>query len=78
MQRLRVRDRLEILSAARAGPQADRESIIDALLGIRDLDLGIGIPIHYTEDSYQGSQTVWPTIIRDGRFEAFDFAPATM
>ena len=68
--------RIFVEGLRRAGPQVDRESIIDALLGIRDLDLGLGIPIHYSEDSYQGSQTVWPTIIRGGRFEAFDFATA--
>lgn len=61
----------------RAGPQVDRNSIIDALLGIRELDIGLGIPIHYTEDSYQGSQTVWPTVIRNDRFEVFDFVSET-
>ena len=69
--------RIFVEGLRRAGPEVDRESIIDALLGIRDLDIGLGTPIHYTEDSYQGSQTVWPTVIRNGRFEAFDFASAT-
>jgi len=68
--------RIFVEGLRRAGPQVGRESIIDALLGIRDLDVGLGIPINYSEDSYQGSQTVWPTIIRGGHFEAFDFAPA--
>ncbi len=66
--------RIFVEGLRRAGPRLDRESIIDALLGIRGLDIGIGIPIHYAEDSYQGSQKVWPTVIRNGRFEAFDFA----
>ena len=69
--------RIFVEGLRRAGPQVDRESIIDALLGIRDLDIGLGTQIHYTGDSYQGSQTVWPTVIRNGRFEAFDFASAT-
>ena len=59
----------------RAGPDVDRESIIDALLSIRNLDIGLGTPINYTRESYQGSQMVWPTVIRNGRFEPFDFAP---
>lgn len=59
----------------RPGPEVDRESIIDALLGIRDLDIGIGTPGGFSPESYQASQTVWPTIIRDDRFEPFDFAP---
>ncbi len=58
----------------RAGPEVNRESIIDALLSIHNLDIGLGTPINYTRESYQGSQTVWPTVIRNGRFEAFDFA----
>jgi ABC-type branched-subunit amino acid transport system substrate-binding protein len=69
--------RIFVEGLRRAGPRVDRESIIDALLDMRDLDIGLGIPIHYSEDSYQGSQTVWPTIIRDGRFEAFDFTSST-
>lgn len=59
----------------RAGPEVDRESIIDALLSIRNLDIGLGTPINYTRESYQASQMVWPTVIRNGRFEPFDFAP---
>lgn len=69
--------RIFVEGLRRAGPQVDRESIIDALLGIRNLDIGLGTPIHYTEDSYQGSQAVWPTVIRNGHFETFDFASAT-
>lgn len=65
--------RIFVEGLRRAGPGVDRESIIDALLGIRNLDIGIGTPIHYSEERYQGSQTVWPTIIHDGRFEPFSF-----
>ncbi len=60
----------------RAGPRLDRETIISALLGIRNLDIGLGVPISYSEESYQGSQSVWPTVIRGGKFEPFDFAAA--
>ena len=70
--------RIFVEGLRRAGPEVDRESIIDALLSIRDLDIGLGTPINYTRESYQGSQTVWPTVIRNDRFEPFDFAsPAT-
>ena len=67
--------RIFVEALRRAGPDVDRESVIDALLGIRDLDIGIGTPIHFGEESYQGSQTVWPTVVKNGRFEPFDFAP---
>lgn len=66
--------RIFVEGLRRAGPDLDRESIIDALLTIRDLDIGIGIPIGFGPDSYQASQTVWPTAIRYDRFEPFDFA----
>lgn len=58
----------------RAGPDVDREKIIDAILSINNLDIGLGTPINYTNDSHQGSQKVWPTVIRDGRFESLDFS----
>jgi len=67
--------RIFVEGLRRAGPEVDRESIIDALLSIRNLDIGLGTPINYTRESYQGSQTVWPTVIRNDRFEPFDFAP---
>ena len=66
--------RIFVEGLRRAGAKVDRESIIDALLGIRDLDIGIGTPISFSPESHQGSQMVWPTVIRDGRFEPFDFA----
>ena len=58
----------------RAGPDVDKETIIDALLSIKNLDIGLGTPIRYTNDNYQGSQKVWLTVIRDGRFESIDFS----
>jgi len=61
----------------RAGSAVDRESIIDALLGIRNLDIGIGTLINYTQGNYQGSQSVWPTVIQDGQFIPFDFVSRT-
>jgi branched-chain amino acid transport system substrate-binding protein len=66
--------RIFIEGLKRAGPEVDKETIIDAILSIKDLDIGIGTPISYTNDNYQGSQKVWPTVIRNGRFESFDFS----
>lgn len=57
----------------RAGPDVDRESIVDALLSIDELDIGIGPPIRFGKDNHQGSQTVWPTVIREGRFRPYAF-----
>lgn len=70
--------RIFIEGLKRAGPEVDREKIIDAILSIKNLDIGIGTPISYTNDNHQGSQMVWPTVIRNGRFESFDFASLNM
>jgi ABC-type branched-subunit amino acid transport system substrate-binding protein len=66
--------RIFIEGLKRAGPDVDKETIIDAILSIKDLDIGIGTPINYTNDHYQGSQMVWPTVIRNDHFESFDFS----
>jgi ABC-type branched-subunit amino acid transport system substrate-binding protein len=66
--------RIFIEGLKRAGPDVDKETIIDAILSIKNLDIGMGTPISYTNDNYQGSQKVWQTVIRNGHFEAFDFA----
>jgi ABC-type branched-subunit amino acid transport system substrate-binding protein len=66
--------RIFIEGLKRAGPDVDREKIIDAILSIKNLDIGLGAPISYTNDNHQGSQKVWSTVIRDGRFESLDFS----
>ncbi len=57
----------------RAGPEINRESIIDAILSIENLDIGLGTPISYSKSNHQGSHDVWPTIIRRSNFEPLDF-----
>ncbi len=52
----------------RAGPNPTREGLIDALERLRDLEVGLRIPITYSVDDHEGSQTVWPTILHEGRF----------
>lgn len=66
--------RIFIEGLKRAGPDVNKETIIDAILSIKDLDIGIGTPINYTDDNYQGSQKVWTTVIHNGKFEPFDFS----
>lgn len=69
--------RIFVEGLRRAGPGVDRETIIDAILSMSDLDIGLGVPIRYSDQNHQGSETVWPTVIRNGRFESFDFASLT-
>jgi ABC-type branched-subunit amino acid transport system substrate-binding protein len=66
--------RIFIEGLKKAGPDADREKIIDAILSLKNLDIGLGAPINYTNDNHQGSQKVWLTVIRDGHFESLDFS----
>ena len=66
--------RIFIEGLKNAGPDVDREKIIDAILSIKNLDIGLGAPISYTNDNHQGSQKVWSTVIRDGHFESLDFS----
>jgi branched-chain amino acid transport system substrate-binding protein len=53
----------------RAGKHPTRESFIAAVEGIKDLDIGAGNRISFSEDNHQGSQKVYPTVIKNGKFE---------
>jgi serine/threonine protein kinase/ABC-type branched-subunit amino acid transport system substrate-binding protein len=47
----------------RAGPRLTTDSLVSALEGIRDLDLGIGEPIRFGPSRHQGSSKVWGTVL---------------
>lgn len=57
-----------------AGPEPDRETLVDALLGLGEVDMGLGTPLSLGRGDHQASDAVWPTIMRDGRFEAVEWA----
>jgi hypothetical protein len=65
--------RIFVEGLRRAGPDVDRETIIDALLSIENADIGLGTRIGFTQENHQASQMVWATVIRSGHFEAFNF-----
>jgi ABC-type branched-subunit amino acid transport system substrate-binding protein len=57
----------------RAGPDPDPEKVVEALEGIRDLDLGIGTLVSFAPREHQGSHKVWGTILqRDGSWRQID------
>lgn len=56
----------------RTGMNLTREGFIDTVEGIRDLDIQAGNKINFSKDNHQGSQTVYPTVIRGGKFYAID------
>lgn len=65
--------RIFVEGLRRAGPDVDRETIIDALLSIENADIGLGTRIGFTQENHQASQMVWATVIRSGHFEAYNF-----
>ncbi len=62
----------QILAEAlrRAGRDLDTEKLVDALEGLKDLDLGLGAKISFGPDDHQGSRQVWGTILQpDGSWK---------
>lgn len=53
----------------RAGRNVTRESFIKAVEGIQNLDIGAGNKISFSADNHQGSQKVYPTVIKNGRYQ---------
>jgi branched-chain amino acid transport system substrate-binding protein len=56
----------------RAGKNLTREGFIDTVESIKDLDIQAGNKISFAKDNHQGSQTVYPTVIRGGKFYPID------
>ncbi len=51
----------------------DREAIVDALEGLGEFDLGLGITLRFGRNEHQASHAVWPTLIRNGNAIPFDW-----
>ncbi len=49
----------------RGGKNVTTDSLIDALEGIHNLDLGIGTPISFGPSEHQGSHKVWGTVLNE-------------
>jgi ABC-type branched-subunit amino acid transport system substrate-binding protein len=56
----------------RAGRNVTRESFIDTVENIRNLDIQAGNTISFSKEDHQGSQTVYPTVVRGGKFVMID------
>ena len=50
-----------------------RETLIDSLEGLGTFDIGLGTTLKLSPSEHQASHAVWPTIIRQGRVESFDW-----
>ncbi|NQZ54563.1 MAG: ABC transporter substrate-binding protein [Piscirickettsiaceae bacterium] len=51
-----------------------KHKIIDGLETIRELDIGLGLPIYYDESDHQAIHTLWLTGIEGGKLNAFSWA----
>ena len=51
----------------------DKESLIEALEGLGEFDLGLGEKLRLGRNEHQASHRVWPTIIRNGEVIPFDW-----
>ncbi|MBI2422087.1 MAG: ABC transporter substrate-binding protein [Candidatus Hydrogenedentes bacterium] len=49
----------------RISGEITRETIVDALEGLGEFDIGLGAPLRLSAEEHQASHTVWPTVIRD-------------
>jgi ABC-type branched-subunit amino acid transport system substrate-binding protein len=50
-----------------------RETIIDALEGLGQFDVGLGEPLNLSPTEHQASHRIWPTILKDGAFVPFEW-----
>jgi hypothetical protein len=58
----------------RTGPQLDTEKLIDVLENVRNLDLGLGVPLGFGRAEHQASHKIWGTAIDgNGKYQAIEF-----
>ncbi len=62
--------RLLVMGLQQAAKQnkLTREGIIDSLENLHNVDLGIGLNVGFDKDHHQASHTIWPTILKNGKF----------
>lgn len=65
--------RIFVEGLKKAGDKPSRETIIDGLESLQNLDVGSGVAISFSKTEHQGSHKVWPTVIKDGKFVALDW-----
>ncbi len=53
----------------RAGKNLTRDAFIDAVESINGLDIGAGNSISFSAGNHQGSQKVYPTVLRNGKYQ---------
>jgi branched-chain amino acid transport system substrate-binding protein len=57
----------------RTGPQLETEKLIDVLENMRNLDLGLGVPLSLCRAEHQASHKIWGTAIdENGKYQAIE------
>jgi ABC-type branched-subunit amino acid transport system substrate-binding protein len=57
----------------RTGSQLDTERLIDSLESMRNLDLGLGIPLNFSRSEHQASHKIWGTALdENGRYQPIE------
>jgi branched-chain amino acid transport system substrate-binding protein len=68
-----VAARVLVEALRRAGPELDTEKLVDALEGLRNLDLGLGTSVNYSRTEHQAVHKVWGTELDgSGHYQAID------
>lgn len=50
-----------------------RESIIDGIESLENLDIGLGVTISFSKKEHQASHKVWPTVIKNGKYATLNW-----
>lgn len=66
--------RVLIEGIKRAGPNPDREAVIDGLLSLGAFDIGLGMPLRLSAADHQASHRVWPTRLVNGQVTAMNWS----
>ena len=62
-----------IAALKRNGPQLDTERLVETLENLRDLELGLGTPVNFSQSEHQGVHKVWGTQLDDtGHYQPID------
>jgi ABC-type branched-subunit amino acid transport system substrate-binding protein len=69
-----VAARILIRALSNVDGDITREAVIDALEGLGEFDLGLGVPLALSPGEHQASHTVWPTILKGGRIKPLDWS----
>jgi len=68
-----ISTRILVHALSKIEGEINREAIINALEGLGEFNLGLGIPLTISQTEHQASHQIWPTIIRKGEIRSFDW-----